>query len=619
YKIIKDLEFSVSGSYTNNNTLQEQWWGENSHYIARLKNGEYESIPRPGTTGYSELPYGGLLKTNNSKQESYTARAQVDYRKLTGSKNQHMYTAMGGFELNGSNTNSLSDENRGFVKNRGMQFIDQIDLESFPYYKTWLNKNHRVIRFDKNRQVSAYTTLGYSFYNYITLNANARVDASNKFGSRSNEKMLPVWSVSSMVNIGEIFMSKNDWVNDWRLRSSFGKQGNMLEDQSPNLIIKQGVIDPFYNENISNIARFPNPNLLWEQTKQFNISMDWALFNNRVNLSANYYSKNTKDAFTTVQVSSINGVPGNSYVMNGGDLENKGYSISLSGVPIRTKNFSWRASTYFGGNYNKVKTNKVETYSIDDYLNGTALVGNQPVSTFYSYKFLGLNPINGSPIFDDYNDRRHLLEGKSLEEVLMMVTVNSGQREPIFTGALSNTLNYKSFSLMMNFTYSLGSKMRLFSMYDPIIRGVSAENNIRKEFLNRWMVSGDENYTNIPAIMSPSHPEYFNYNPHFSNIPSSASKIPMFASNVWSMYDRSDLRVVSGDYLKLSTLTFRYSFDKKLIEKMPFSNAYLSFNTINLFTLTSKELKGQDPTQAGFAKPNLSIRPTYTLQFSVTF
>lgn len=618
YTIKRGFDVSASGSYVSSSAIQQQWWGEYSHYVARLRNGEIENAPRPGQNGYSELPYGGILKSANSRQESYTFRSQIDYRKSFGEGSNQMITAMGGFELNGNNVQNISDENRGFVKNRGLQFIDQIDLESFPYYKSWINKNHKVIRQDVNRQVSGYMTLGYSFKNYLTLNANARVDASNKFGSRSNEKMLPVWSISGMLNAKELFLTKYDWLDEWRVRSSFGIQGNMLEDQSPNLIIQQGTINPLYNENVSSIARYPNPNLLWEQTTQFNLSSDWSFFKNRLSLNGTIYSKKTRDAFTTVKISSINGVPGNTYVMNGGDLKNSGYSITIAGQPVKNRDFTWRASTYFGGNFNKVKTNEVESYTVDDYLNGTALVKDQPISTFYSYQFLGLNPLNGSPIFNDYNDRRHLLEGRSLEQVMMMVAVKSGQREPIFTGALSNTFTYKRFTLMTNMTYSLGSKVRLFAMYDPIISGVSAENNVRKEFLDRWMAPGDENYTDIPAIMSPAHPEYMNYMAHFSSVGSSNNTIPKFASNVWGMYDRSDLRVVSGNYVKLSNLSLRYNFTAKSLKKTPFSNAQISFNTINLFTLSAKELKGQDPTQAGFAKPNLSSRPTYTLQFNFT-
>lgn len=619
YTFLKGLEGSLSGSYTTNNALQEQWWGEQSHYVARLRNGEIEVTPRPGDVGYSELPYGGLLNTTITKQEGYTLRSQLDYRKSVGEHNQHTITAMGGFELNGSTARSIADENRGFVKSRGLQFIDQIDLEQFPFYKNWLNKNHRIIRHDINRQVSGYTTLGYSYKNDFTLNANARVDASNKFGSRANEKMLPVWSFSGMFNVKDVLFDHVDFMDEWRIRSSIGIQGNMLEDQSPNMIMKQGTVNPQYNENVSTIVRYPNPNLLWERTRQFNLSMDLSFLQNRLNFGGSYYSKKTKDSFTHVKISSVNGLQGNSYVMNGGDLENNGYSITLGGVPVKNRDWMWRVSTYWSGNYNKVKTDEVNTYTMADYVNGTALVMGQPVSTFYSYAFKGINPLNGSPIFDDYNDRRHLLLGKSLEQVMMMTTVNSGQREPIFTGSLANTINYKRFSLMTNMTYSLGAKVRLFAMYAPILSGVSAEKNVRKEFLDRWMAPGDEQFTNIPSIMSPSHPDYLNYIPHFSANSLGSITIPQFANNAWSMYDQSDIRVVSANYLKISSVSLRYTLSPKTLQKTPFSNLQVSFNTTNLHTFSAKELRGQDPTQGGFAETNLSIRPTYTFQFNVSF
>ncbi|WP_225554040.1 SusC/RagA family TonB-linked outer membrane protein [Sphingobacterium bovistauri] len=619
YTFMRGLDASVSANYNSSTALQEQWWGEESHYVARLKNAEYGEVPRTGELGYSEMPYGGLLNTTNTRQEGYTLRSQIDYNTSFGEDNQHMFTAMGGFELNGNTNKSIADENRGFVKSRGLQFIDQIDLDAYPYYATWLNKNRRNIRHDITKQVSGYSTVGYSYKNHFTLNANARVDASNKFGSRANEKMLPVWSFSGMLNMKQAWLDEVEFLDDWRLRSSVGIQGNMLEDQSPNLIIKQGTVNTQYNENISTISRYPNPNLLWESTTQFNLSMEASFFRNRLNLSGSFYSKKTKDSFTTVNVSSVNGVPGHSYVMNGGDLENTGYSVSLGVTPVKTTNWLWRFNTFFSGNYNKVKTNEVDVYAIDDYLNGTALVQDQPISTFYSYKFMGINPANGTPIFDDYIDKRHLLENKSLEEAVMMTMVNSGQRDPIFSGSFANTINYKRLSLMMNMTYSLGGKVRLFAMYDPIIGGVSAEKNVRKEFVDRWMAPGDEAFTNIPAIMSPSNPEYMNYISHYSNNPLGSTPMPKFASNIWSMYDRSDLRVVSGSYVKLSSVSMRYTFNEKLLKKTPFSNAQVSFNTINLFTLSAKELRGQDPTQSGFATPNLSVRPTYTLQFNVSF
>lgn len=120
---ITGLDITVSGNYNRSNTLQEQWWGEKSNYVARLKNSEYEELPMIGTAGSCVLPYGGILKTTNSISESYTFRTQVDYRKFLGESDQHMIMVMGGFELSGNTSRQISDENRGFVKDRGYNLL----------------------------------------------------------------------------------------------------------------------------------------------------------------------------------------------------------------------------------------------------------------------------------------------------------------------------------------------------------------------------------------------------------------------------------------------------------------------------------------------------------------
>ena len=122
-------------------------------------------------------------------------------------------------------------------------------------------------------------------------------------------------------------MRNVEFISELRLRGSFGIQGNMLEDQSPNLIIKQGTIDPIYNENVSSIARYPNPNLRWEETQQLDGGLEVGFFKSRLSMEFSVYSKKTTDCFTTVRVSSVNGVSGHSYIMNGGDLNNSGYSF----------------------------------------------------------------------------------------------------------------------------------------------------------------------------------------------------------------------------------------------------------------------------------------------------
>ena len=113
--------------------------------------------------------------------------------------------------------------------------------------------------------------------------------------------------------------------------------------------------------------------------------------------------------------------------------------------------------------------------------------------------------------------------------------------------------------------------------------------------------------------------DYSQYSSHFSSSPLVATRIQNFASSYWDMYDKSNIRVVSGNYLKCSSMSLRYTFNSNFLAKTPFSSMTASLNAMNLFTISAKELKGQDPSQAGFATPNLSIRPSYTFQFSLIF
>lgn len=86
------------------------------------------------------------------------------------------------------------------------------------------------------------------------------------------------------------------------------------------------------------------------------------------------------------------------------------------------------------------------------------------------------------------------------------------------------------------------------------------------------------------------------------------------------MYDNSDLRVVSGNYLKLSSASFRYVIPDEFCKKLYLKSAYVSISGTNLFTVCSRKLKGQDPSQSGTTNLiNISVRPTYSLQLNVTF
>ena len=110
---------------------------------------------------------------------------------------------------------------------------------------------------------------------------------------------------------------------------------------------------------------------------------------------------------------------------------------------------------------------------------------------------------------------------------------------------------------------------------------------------------------------------YTHSNPWWSSGPNSTHRI---ASNIYEMYDNSDIRVVSGNYLRLSSLSFRYNVDDRFCKKLGLKSAYINLTGTNLFTIAHKKLRGQDPTQSGSSPSvNLSVRPTYSCNLSITF
>ena len=603
-KFTNYLNASVVGSYSTSNTDIEGWWGEKSHHVALLRQSEYGDAPAKGDDSESALPFGGELTTNSTRNRNYMLRVQLNLDKYFG-QDKHNVNASVGYEVSSTKYKGNSSTMRGYYKDRGKQF-SITTLNDYPAFKAWLEANaYPTISDNLTNLLSAYATVSYSYQSFFTLNGNVRFDGSNKFGDQSNDKLLPIWSISGNYTISEHEWLQRNWIDYIMLKASFGYQGNMLEGQSPTMIIKQLPTDPLYNELVSELSVYPNPNLKWEKTSSFNGGLTFSLFKRRLQMETSVYYKRTKDAFLTKQISTVNGLE--EYVVNSGDVKNSGYSIAATIIPVETRDFNWILATSFSNVFNKMETLPgAEQFELNNFLNGTALVKGKPVGTFYSYKFVGLNPTNGYPIFDDMQERQEELEGLTKYDVYTRVLKATGNREPTMSGSINNTLRYKNWRLNMNLAYSLGSKVRLFKLFDS--NTFLPENNVRREFVKRWRKTGDEKNTVIPAPNC--------YLTHYS---SSGEKIPTIANNSLDMYNYSDIRVVSGNYLKCSTMSLTYEFPMEKLERIKLSRLALNLSATNLFTICSSKLKGQAPQQSGFAEIQLTDRPTYTVGVSVSF
>ncbi len=613
-------------SYTTSSTDMQSYWGDRTWYAAELRDSEYGMPP----SAESVMPQGGELTFNNTRNSSWTGRLQLDANRYLGENEIHNISGGIGFEASSTTYDGYNRIDRGYFPDRGMTFVSGINLDNYPNYKAWISNNVPTLSNNKANVISAYATASYNWRRMIFLNANARIDGSNNFGDRANDKILPIWSVSVSFDPAQLgFIRQATWIDRFILKASYGFQGNMLSDQSPVMIIKKGPMDDYFGEFTSTVSRNPNPDLKWEKTTSVNLGFDIAFLNNRLELEGDVYFKRTRDAFMTKSISTVNGY--SSYVVNGGNISNNGYSVSITGRPIQTRDWQWSVSGSFSRVINSIESLPAgESYNLQDFLNGNAIVKGQPVGTFYSYRYLGLSPIDGGPMFDDWYDHVDELIGLSKYDTYTRVLSATGSREPYMSGSFSTRLRWKRLYVTASFNYSLGAKTRLFGMYSSSAKSYSGANiataseirpelNLSRDYLDRWQKPGDELHTDIPAIIPNGHPSYFKYINHWSTTGSGSDYINVIANNYWDMYDYSDLRVVSADYLKLASVNISYELPERLISPWGLSRLELHAAGNNLHTWCAKDLKGQTPTQGGFTTIQLSDRPSFSFGLNVSF
>lgn len=631
YNFTDNLKLSNTFSYSSSNTDQDIYFGEKTFRIAEMRRSKY-GVTAPDD---SMCPFGGELKTTKNKQESYTARTQLNFNKYLDDNKDHYIGISVGGEISSNEYNSINKDYRAYVPERGKMVVG-IDIDKYKKLASWRSNDKQALGVFRNNirhTISSYATASYSYKSLYTFNINGRVDTSNKFGSASNDKILPIWSISSSWNIKDDVLSNTSWVNDLSLRGSFGLQGNMLDGQTPELIIKRGNRNVLFNSYESKINALPNPNLKWETTTSYNGTLNFALFNRKINGTVSYFYKKTTDAFLNKKIARINGQ--SEYVINSGTIENKGIEIGLNFNPVkRTKvgDFYWTIDPQFGQVINTLlskATNNIEKNATDkrkvsygDYLSGRVFIEGQPLNTFYSYKYKDLNPENGAPRF--YNIEKHKKNqylASTPNDVYAQVMEKSGTRVPFIQGGIMNSFGYKNFALTFNLAYSVGNKVRLMKLYSDasFANGTMAprpQDNVRNEFNKRWKRPGDEKHTNMPAILS-SAEFAATQNPWWQD---GDMGNRTFAGNIWNMYDNSNLRVVSGNYIKIQSLSLRYMLSKEVCNKLKIKAAHVGFSGTDLYTFCDKALKGQSPMQSGSSDGiNLSVRPTYSLSFNVNF
>ena len=184
----------------------------------------------------------------------------------------------------------------------------------------------------------------------------------------------------------------------------------------------------------------------------------------------------------------------------------------------------------------------------------------------------------------------------------------SGNRVPDMQGGFSTNFSYKNFTLGLFFSYSLGAKVRLNNLYNNSGQTLpNPQQNMSGEFVNRWRQPGDEAWAVIPSLSTES----------LSMNGLLGDREIEIADNMWQMYNQSDLRVVSGDFLRLRTAYLRYSLPERVCKTLKVQSANVRIEGNNLWLISSKKLNGQDPEQLGMGTIGVTTPPIASFSFGL--
>lgn len=595
WTIGKGFTFSTLLGYNTSTSFGESWFTELSNYIAGKRGynfGEYG--PEDDPFKNSHLPYGGELNVSESRNTNYTWRNQLEFARTFG---VHAINAMFGQEARSTKYDGYSQTNYGYLPDRGKTFaqVPVVVGSKLNEINPLVRTNPTIIDRTSN-YLSYYGNVSYMYDDRYAVNASVRMDASNRFGQDKSARFQPVWSTGVRWNITkEHWLEGQEILNDISLRASFGYQGNVAENVSPELVCKMKTVDPNTGEYALTISHLPTPKLRWEKNKSINLGFDFSILHSKINGSFEYYFKKTEDMVVSRKIPFENGVV--TMPVNGGNMSNSGWDLSFSLVPVRTKDFVWTLGMNTSKVYNKVESDLEPTGKWSEAVSGSLDKEGYAVSSFWAWRFKGINQENGAPIIDMTNTGNETAKTDATEYL-----VYAGKKDPDFTAGLNTSFRYKSLSLSANFYLSTGNQKFLANPYANGSRLPSEYYNMSSELVKRWQKPGDQ--TDIPGL------------PHPLNCATSYPFAdPHAPFNVYEAWANSDIRVVDAWYLRCNNLTLSYVVPEKYISSFAQSIS-CSFNMSNPFQIVSKDFHSRDPEVASGGQP---LSRNYTFSINVSF
>jgi TonB-linked SusC/RagA family outer membrane protein len=606
YKLTDHITYDFNSAARYVNSVREHNIRENSNVIGAYNANEttivrdaniflFTDPENPNATPIPVLPEGGIYTKNDNYLTTYYLRNSFNYNNTF--KEKHELNLLLGQELryvdrevNNFTGYGLQFEN-GYVPFTDPQILEKIITEGGNYFG---------INQERERTVAFFGKATYSYDEKYVFSITGRYDGSNRQGQTVSSRWLPTGSVSAKWNAkNEDFFKDSNIISDLSLRGSYGLVASPGSATNAAAIFESIVTDrliPGDRETFLNIADLQNSELTWEKQYELNIGLDLGLFDNRVFLTADVYFR---DIFDNVDLVRTSGIGGQFLKFgNNSDATVNGFELGLTTTNINSGDFKWTSSfnvSYFDQTITRLENTPIALDLVD------ATGGNVegfPFNSLFSFNFDGLDE-RGFPSFilPEGSDPVTGIDFQDSEDITDYL-VFEGSVNPNISGGFSNTFKYKNWNLDVLITGSGGNKVRLNPLYSSQYTDLSV---FSKDFVNRWVIAGDENTTNIPVIASSQQ------NATVNNL-----------NLAYNAYNNSTARIADGDFLRMKNIALGYSLNNRVTDKLGLSNLRIRLQATNLFLIYSdSKLNGQDPEFYNTGGVAFPIRRQYTMSLNI--
>ena len=481
----------------------------------------------------------GEYRSTNTRKNQVEAELSVTYAKVLG---KHRINLVAGGNLSSDKSLTQGYSALGFPEG---------DF-SYPSFSNGYPENGTPTYYETvSRSVNGYFNTGYSFDDRYLMDFSLRTSGSSVFGT--SRKYNTTWSVGLGWNLHKekFIMDHVAWIDLLKLRASIGNPGNQSFDSAQSLLtysFQYGSMNYFGLGAV--LSQIGNPDLEWQITVDKNIGLDVTLFNKRFSLTADYYYKVTDPLLIKVSTPLSSGT--STYMTNAGEQVSQGLTASVSYYIFQ--NFEQRFSWMVRANVRTQKTridkigNKLSTLNASGKGENTVRYydGADP-DDIWAVRSAGIDPSNGKELF-------YAKDGGYTYDFTYDDEVICGNTRPDVEGVIGTSLNWKGFSVSLNFRYQMGADVfneALYNKVENISRSDLNKNQDKRALYERWQEVGD--------IV------------HFKDIASAAST-PM-----------SSRFVQTENVLTLESLYLGYEFYNGWIEKLGLSSLKLQFSMRDVF------------------------------------